>query len=334
MSNETSIASLLTVIGEHDTFFITSHARPDGDALGSALGLMHLLDYMGKKVVVAFADDVPLTYRTLPGVERIDHHLPAQAPQVAIVLECDCIERTGFDPLAFERMNSGSVVNIYHHLSGRPFANFNWIDVKACAVGCMIYDLVIAAGAPISSAMATCLYTAVLTDTGSFTHAGTIASTFALAEHLIQSGADPNRIAQDVYFSNSPGKIRLLGAALSNLQIDGEVAWSVITEEEMERAGAIVEDCEGVVNYLIGIVGVLTAAFLRETTGPEGEHHYRLSLRSKGEIDVAQVAERLGGGGHRNASGCTLHGPLEDATGRIVAALHAACPSGRSTLLA
>ncbi|MES2393713.1 MAG: DHHA1 domain-containing protein [Acidobacteriota bacterium] len=161
-----------------------------------------------------------------------------------------------------------------------------------------------------------------------------MASTFALAEHLIQCGANPNRIAQAIYGSNSPGKIRLLGAALSNLQIDGDVAWSLITELEMEKAGAIVEDCEGVVNYLIGILGIQAAAFIRECPGPNGTPQYRLSLRSKGEIDVAQVAERLGGGGHRNASGCTIDGPMELATSRILTELHAACPSGRPTLLA
>jgi phosphoesterase RecJ-like protein len=332
--NEISIAALLELIGSRHNFFITSHARPDGDAIGSALAFLHMLDALGKHGVVAFADAIPLTYQSLPGVDRIVHTLPATPPEAAIILECDCVERTGFDPALFAQMRAPLTLNIDHHISGRPFADFNWIDTHACAVGSMVYDLVLAAGLSISEPMATCLYTAVLTDTGSFTHPATMASTFALAEHLIQSGADPNRIAQDVYFSNSPGKIRLLGTALSNIQIDGEVAWSLITEEEMERAGAIVEDCEGVVNYLIGILGVEAAVFIRETTGPDGQAQYRLSLRSKGDIDVAAVAERLGGGGHRNASGCTIDGPVHHATQRIVAELHAACPSRRSTLLA
>lgn len=332
MSNEIAINELLQVFSRHRSFFITSHARPDGDALGSALGLMHLLDALGGKVTVAFADPVPNAYRTLPGVDRIVHQLPCTAPDVAIVLECDSIERTGFCCEAFANMGAGMLINIDHHRSARTFGDINWINENACAVGSMVYELIIGAGMAISEPMATCLYTAVLTDTGSFTHAGTIASTFALAEHLIQSGADPNRIAQDIYFSNSPGKVRLLGTALTNMQIDGEVAWSVITEAEMERAGAIVEDCEGVVNYLIGISGVVAAAFLREIPGPDTA--FRLSLRSKGDVDVAEVAEKLGGGGHRNASGCTIPGPADRAARDIVAALHAVCPSGRPTLLA
>ncbi|SEF97878.1 phosphoesterase RecJ domain-containing protein [Bryocella elongata] len=334
MTNESAIAELQRIIARHQSFFITSHARPDGDAIGTSLAVMHLLDALGKHSVVAFADAIPNTYLTLPGVERIVHALPSAAPEVAVILECDSVERTGFDPRSFAAMRPGMVVNIDHHQSGRDYADFNWIDMKACAVAAMIYDLTLAMGIPITCAMATCLYTAVLTDTAAFTHAGTMASTFSLAEHLIQCGADPNGIAQQVYHSNSVGKIRLLGSALSNMQIDGEVAWTLVTEDEMRQAGAQVEDCEGVVNYLIGIAGVRAAAFLREVALPDNDRHYRLSLRSKGEIDVARVAEELGGGGHRNASGCTLEGPADRATARIVAALQAACPSVRSTLLA
>jgi phosphoesterase RecJ-like protein len=334
MTNESAILELQRIIARHQSFFITSHARPDGDAIGTSLALMHLLDALGKHTVIAFADAIPTTYQMLPGVERIVHTFPSEPPEVAVILECDSVARTGFDADEFASMGAGLLVNIDHHQSGRNYGDFNWIDSNACAVAAMIYDLTLAMGIPISSAMATCLYTAVLTDTAAFTHAGTMASTFSLAEHLIQSGADPNGIAQQVYHSNSVGKIRLLGSALSNMQIDGEVAWTLVTEDEMREAGAQVEDCEGVVNYLIGIAGVRAAAFLREVTRAGDDSQYRLSLRSKGEVDVARVAEELGGGGHRNASGCTLEGPADTATSRIVSALQAACPSVRSTLLA
>ena len=240
------------------------------------------------------------------------------APDVAVLLECDGFERTGFGRIAFDHMGAGLTINIDHHLSGKTFASFNWIDPEACAVGAMIYDLAVASGAEITAEMATCLYTAVLTDTGSFTYPSTVAATFALAEHLVESGADANKIAQAVYFSNPPSKIRLLGAALGNMQIEGTVAWSWITQEEMSRADAAVEDCEGIVNYLIGMAGVEAAVFLRELPS---RTEFRLSLRSKGEVDVAKVAERFGGGGHRSASGCTLDGPLDEAVTRIVAEL-------------
>jgi phosphoesterase RecJ-like protein len=318
MSQHNSIAALLTLIRERQSFLITSHARPDGDAIGSAVGLMHLLDAMGKDVQVAFADPIPLIYGYLPGVKRITHSLPATLPDAAILLECDSIERSGFTSIP-----AGLTVNIDHHKSGRRFAGFNWIDPEASAVGAMIYDLAVASGVKISAALATCLYTAVLTDTGSFTYSATTAKTFALAEHLVASGANAHQIAQAVYFSNPPSKIRVLGIALNNMVLDGEVAHAWITHTEMVRAGAVPEDCEGVVNYLIGIAGIETAAFLRELPAENGDPEYRTSLRSKGSVDVSIVAERFGGGGHRNASGCTLAGPLDAARARVVAELHA-----------
>ena len=166
------------------------------------------------------------------------------------------------------------------------------------------------------------MYAAVLTDTGSFTYPSTVAATFGLAEHLLQSGAAANTVAQSVYFSHSPGKIRALGAALFKMEIDECVAWSWITLDEMQRAAATIEDCEGVVNYLISIAGVQAAVFFREV--PDGEH-YRLSLRSKSGVDVARIAEAFGGGGHQNASGCTMVGPLDAARRQVLSELKNAC---------
>jgi phosphoesterase RecJ-like protein len=179
--------------------------------------------------------------------------------------------------------------------------------------------------------MASCLYAAVLTDTGAFTFASTDAFTFGLAEHLLERGADSTGIAQSIYFSHPESKVRLLGIALSNLEVDGEVAWTYVTLDDMERTNAIVEDCEGIVNYLISILGVRAAVFLREL--PDG-NRFRLNLRSKGAVDVAEVAERFGGGGHRNASGCTIDGPITHAAPVLVNELHLACRSACATLLA
>jgi phosphoesterase RecJ-like protein len=322
-----SIASLLRILRETDTFLITSHARPDGDAIGSALGLQHLLEAMGKRVVVAFSDPIPSMYHCLPGVHRILNEIPDQPlPQVAILLECDSIERTGF-----ARIDAQRIVNIDHHQSGRRFADVNWIDPEACAVGAMIYDLAIASGVEITPEIASCLYTAVLTDTGSFTYTGTGAATFGLASHLLERGADANSITQSIYFSNPESKLRVLGVALSNMEIDGEIAWTSLSNLDMERAGAIAEDCEGIVNYLIGIAGVRAAVFLREL--PDGDS-FRLNLRSKGTVDVAEVAERFGGGGHRNASGCTVNGSLAEVAPRMIGELRSACQPDCATLLA
>ncbi len=175
------------------------------------------------------------------------------------------------------------LINIDHHTSGRAFAHVNWIDSNACAVAELVYQLAGAAGIDITPDMATCLYTAVLSDTGSFCYEGTDAHTFELARNLVGHGADPVLIAQEVYFSNPAAKILLLGAALANLQHDGRLAWLWVTQNDMERTHAAEEDCEGIVNYAIGIRGIEVAVFLRELRG----HRVRLSLRSKGRVNVA-----------------------------------------------
>jgi phosphoesterase RecJ-like protein len=342
MTNQQSIVELLGLIRDRHSFLVTSHARPDGDAIGSSIGMMHLLEAMGKEVVVAFADPIPEPFNCLDGVERIVHELPAVAPDAVIILECDCVARTGF-----QQIPAGLTLNIDHHLSGRNYADFNWIDASACAVGALVYEVAIAAGIPISTPMADSLYTAVLTDTGSFNYPATNAATFALADHLVQCGTNPNRIAQAMYFSNPVSKVVLLGTALSNMVIQDEVCWSVISQEDMHRAGASVEDCEGVVNHLIGMAGIEAAILMRQQ--PDHDE-YRLSLRSKGigKVDVALVAEHFGGGGHRNASGCTQHGTAPAIIERVVqnirlqmlpaldraSALPAPSPDRASTLLA
>jgi len=318
--HETQIAALLATFRTHPRFLITSHARPDGDAIGSVLALAEILDQLGCHVEVVFADPIPTTYCTLPNLDRIHH--TASADDIdpthdtpAILLECDGIARTGL--LGLE---GRTLINIDHHASGRPFASVNWIDEHACAVAAMVYRIAVAANVEITPSMATCLYAAILSDTGAFTYASTTADTFALVHDLAAHGANPSRIARDIYFSNPETKIRLLGIALSNLQCDGDLAWAWVTSEDLDRIGAIAEDCEGVVNYLISIAGVESAVFLREV--PETDQ-FRLSIRSKGKINVAQIAEHFGGGGHRSASGCTLDGPLEVAIERILTELRA-----------
>jgi len=317
-SSDHQIRALLAAFRSQPRFLLTSHARPDGDSIGSVLALAEVLDQMGSEVDIVFADPVPEIYRTLPNLGRVHH--ASSANQVApgqntwaILLECDGIARTGL-----EGLEGRTLINIDHHSSGRPFAAINWIDENACAVAAMVYRIAVAAEVEITPSMATCLYTGIISDTGAFTYSSTSSETFALAHHLADRGANPSQIARDIYFSNPASKIRLLGKALSNLQCEGDLAWTWVTVEDMDHIGAAAEDCEGVVNYLISIAGVESAVFLREVANVS---QFRLSIRSKGKIDVARIAEHFGGGGHRSASGCTLDGPLDVATGRILAQL-------------
>lgn len=315
MNSDAKISELLDILRVRHHFVVTSHARPDGDAIGSSLAMTHLLEAMGKRVDVVFSDPIPAIYHVLEGVDRIQHTLPSSTPDAVILLECDCFNRTGFARAEWERMGSCYTINIDHHLSGRECGDFNWIVPSACAVGSLVYEVAVASGVTLSAAMATCLYTAVLTDTGAFTYACTDAKTFALAEHLVELGVDASSVARAIYYSNPASKVHLLGSALRNLHVENSIAWAWITLDDMTEAGAVVEDSEGIINYLISIIGVQAAVFLRELPGESG---VRLSLRSKDSIDVSRVAEEFGGGGHRNASGCTIAADMTQATDLIV----------------
>ena len=305
--------AILAALQEGERFLVCSHSRPDGDAVGSMLAMGMLLKQMGKRPDLVAADRVPAVYRGLPEAGTIRTAMRVHGPYDAVILlECDGLQRTRLRGL--ERMFH---INIDHHSSGKEFGELNWIDRDACSVGELVHRLVKAAGCTVTPEMATCLYTALLTDTGGFCYGGIHASTFSLAGELVEAGADPVRIARDVYFANPFSKMLLLGKALSNLTRDGALTWLWVTHEDMVSAGAVEEDCEGVVNYALSAVGVEAAVFLREL--PEGR--IRLSLRSKGKVNVAAISERLGGGGHENAAGCTLDGPMERATEEILTSL-------------
>jgi phosphoesterase RecJ-like protein len=312
-ATEPALHAILEAIQDAQSVLVTAHARPDGDAVGSVLACGMMLEQLGKQVEMVFSDRVPLIYRWLPCAQRIRHWQRIEGDfDLVILLECDGLERSRLKGLEGRRL-----VNIDHHTSGRNFAHLNWIDTDGCAVAEQVFTLACAADVRITPDMATCLYMAVLTDTGSFCYEGTDAHTFSLAHELVRLGASPARIAQDVYFSNPMSKMLLLGAALANLKRDGRMAWLWVTTSDMERSNAAEEDCEGIVNYAIGIAGVEVAVFLRELPN----HRVRLSLRSKGAVNVAEVAQSFGGGGHENASGCTLPGPLPVATEAILARL-------------
>lgn len=307
------LKEVLKQIELRNRFVLTSHARPDGDAVGSALALCQILRSLGKHAEVVLRDGVPRIYQPLPFADQVIQTDRVNGNyETAIILECDSIQRTRLDGL-----ENRFLINIDHHLSGRPFADVNWIDPDAVATAEMVFRLARAVKAEISPEIATCLYTALLTDTGSFMFAGTNERTFTLARELVRAGADPTQCARRVYFAHSTAKMRLLGAALSNLHREGPLAWFWVTQEQMELCDAKEEDCEGLVNYGLSIQDVEVAAFLREI--PDGR--FRVSLRSKGALNVATVAESFGGGGHECASGCSLDGPLAAAVARILAKL-------------
>ncbi|MBI2821566.1 MAG: bifunctional oligoribonuclease/PAP phosphatase NrnA [Acidobacteria bacterium] len=302
-----SLSAICRFIHDHQYFLVTSHARPDGDALGSELGLALALESIGKRVDVVNRDPHPSTYSELPGIERIviADRVPHRNYDGAFVLECGDVERPELADL-----DKLPIVNIDHHVTNGNFGQLNWNDPAAAAVGEMIYRLLNYSGIALDTRMATNLYIALFTDTGSFQYAGTTAETLEVAAVLVRAGADPTFAARIIYNSNPYERIRLLGLVLNTLQRDptGRIAWIWLTAAILQQSGAGKGDTEGLVNYPLSIKDVMVAAFIRDS----GKGSFRISLRSKGKLDVAAVAQRFGGGGHLNAAGFELKGSQEE----------------------
>jgi bifunctional oligoribonuclease and PAP phosphatase NrnA len=306
---------VVKLIEEKGRFAITSHIRPDGDSLGSSLGLYWLLRARDKDVEVIMHDAVPHAYRKLPGSEDVRVTPVVDRPYDAVfVIECSDIKRPGLIDLEKQH-----VVNIDHHSTTDRFGKINWIDSTASAVGEMILNLCKATGVRVTREIAECVYTAIITDTGSFRYSNTTERTFKIASELLRAGVKPAKISEAVFSSYPWSRIGLQSAVLSTAKRDssGRVAWMRQTLEMQERTGASEDDSDSFVNIPLTVGEVEAVAFLREA----GPGVYKTSLRSKGDINVARIAEKFGGGGHRNAAGCTLKGEWDETERTIVALL-------------
>ncbi len=309
------LSQVVELIESKDSFAITSHIRPDGDGLGSSLGLYWLLRALGKEVEIITRDCVPQAYRNLPGAKDIRTTPKIDRTYDAVfVIECSDISRPGLIDLEKQ-----FVVNIDHHSTSALFGDINWIDATASAVGEMIYNLCKAIGVRVTKEIAECVYTALVTDTGSFHYSNTTERTFKVASELVKAGVKPAKVSQNVFSSYAWSKLSLLSQVLATAHRDasGRVAWMRHSLEMQELAGATEEDSDGFVNYPLTVSEVEAVALLKETA----PGIYRTSLRSKGEINVARIAEKFGGGGHRNAAGCTLRGNWDEAERTIVSLL-------------
>ena len=306
------LSQVVELIESKRRFAITSHVRPDGDSLGSSLGLYWLLRALDKEPEVIMRDPVPLAYQKLPGAELVRVTPRVDLPYDAVfVIECSDVSRPGLIDLEKQ-----FVVNIDHHSTTALFGTINWIDSTASAVGEMIYNLCKAIGVRVTREIAECVYTALVTDTGSFHYSNTTERTFKVASELVRAGVKPAKVSQAVFGSYPWSKVELLGEVLASARRDasGRVAWLRQTIEMQERAGASDEDGDGFVNYPLSCGEVEAVAFLKESAPGV----YRVSLRSKCDVNVARIAEKFGGGGHRNAAGCMLRGSWEEAEETIV----------------
>ena len=306
------LSQVVELIEQKHRFAITSHVRPDGDSLGSSLGLYWLLRGLDKDVEVIMRDSAPHAYRQLPGADLI-RVTPAVDREYdgVFVIECSDIDRPGL--LDLEKQ---FVVNIDHHTSTVLFGTINWIDSTASAVGEMIYNLCKATGVRVTVEIAECVYTALLTDTGSFHYSNTSERTFKIASELVRTGVRPAKTAEAIYGNYQWPKIELLGQVLSTAKRDesGRIAWMRQTLEMQQRTSACEEDTDGFVNLPLTVGDVYAVALFKECSPGV----YRTSLRSKGEVNVAKVAEHFGGGGHRNAAGCTLRGTWDEIENQIL----------------
>ncbi len=308
------------LINRHQRFLITAHERPDGDALGSELAFFHILRSLGKEAVVYNQDATPENYRFLPGSDRIVHELPPREPvEVAVILDCSELERVGKDAGRIAAIPT--LINIDHHISNAGFCEAALIDPLASSTGEMICRLVTHMGLTVGKEAADCLYTALITDTGGFRYGNTGRGTLLAAADLVAAGADPQWVSEHVYEMNPPAKIRLLGAVLPTLTIEegGRVGSLTVTQQAIAAAGALPEHTDGFVDLPRTIRGVEISILYAEL--PDGR--FKLSMRSKGSVNVERVARAFGGGGHTNAAACRMEGDLAEIRRRVIETIRA-----------
>jgi phosphoesterase RecJ-like protein len=294
------------------------HVHPDADVLGTLLALGQALEAQGWTVMYGGPHPAPKLLGFLPGIDRYARLSTTPGPlDVAVLTDCPNPERTE-GLLALARQAGGRVVNIDHHHDNRRYGDVNWVEPRAAATGEMVYALLTALGAPLTRAIATNLFTAIHTDTGSFRYSNVTPDTFRIAGALVAAGADPAFISNQLYERRSARALRLLGETLARVELspDGQVAWLALPAGTVPEAFIEAED---LVNYPRSVDSVRVACLLREHDGG-----VKVSLRGKGDVDVSQIAARFGGGGHPNAAGCTVFGPLEQATQSVLTAVHAA----------
>ncbi|HEY5673249.1 MAG TPA: bifunctional oligoribonuclease/PAP phosphatase NrnA [Malonomonas sp.] len=305
------IQEIVEKIKNSQRFLVVAHENPDGDAIGSTLGLANALREMGKDVVALNVDSVPEIMRFLPGCEQMVTTLPAGAMfDVAFVLDSGDLVRTGI-PVA---KLCKTMINVDHHPHS-DFGDICYLDTSASATAVMICRILEACGYQLSLAVATPLYLGILSDTGSFRYSSANEESFQVAGRLVALGVDTWDIASRLYESLAPERMRLLGLVLPTLEISACGRWASVamTDELLQLSGASEEHTDGFVNYPRAISGVEVALFYRQVADRE----YKISFRSRGKIDVGGMARELGGGGHHNAAGAQVSGTLEEARAKV-----------------
>ena len=295
---------IVDAIGARQRFVLSSHARPDGDSIGSQLAMAYALRALGKHATVVNADAAPTPLMAFPGVPDIQIAPAVEGDfDAAIIMECSALARTGVSGL-----DRCLVINIDHHPGNTGYGAIKWFDASAAACAEMVFDLVGALGVPLTIEIATHIYLGILTDTGSFHYSSISPRTFDICREALAAGVDPVQVARNVYDSNNMGRLKLFGAVLSAMQIDptGRIAIVYLDYEMARAAGGTYEDTEGLINLPLTVKEIQSVVFFKQDEADA----YRVSMRSKGDIDIGAVAKEFGGGGHKNAAGCTVTGAI------------------------
>jgi phosphoesterase RecJ-like protein len=321
MSNLTvtpTLAAIREAVLERQRFLIASHARPDGDSIGSQLAMAYALRALGKEVRVVNSDAPPEHYFEFPGVDEIiitDRVDPDWGRfEAEIIMECGDLHRTGVQGLG-----QAFVINIDHHLGNTMYGAINWFDESASACGEMVFDVIQALDVPLAPEIATHIYLAILTDTGAFHHSNITPRTFDICRQVTEAGVNPASMARRVFDSNSFGKLKLIGALLNSMELQdgGRLAVMCLTQGMLDKADSTVNDTEGIINLPLTAREIQAVVFFKALKAGE----VRVSMRSKYDVDVRAVAAQYGGGGHTNAAGFSVEGEVGAVRGPIIRAL-------------
>ena len=295
---------------------VSSHERPDGDAIGSGMALTLALRAMGTDARMVMCDPPPASLLPFPAVDGLwVTRAVTDTFDAAAIMECSDLARTGVSGL-----DRSPVLNVDHHPGNTHYGVVNWVDESAAACGELVYALVRALGVPFTAEIATHVYLAILTDTGSFHFSHLSPRTFDIAARCVEAGADPEAIARTHYDSNRMARVRLFGSVLSGMAVDpsGRAAILTITPEMAAAADGSYDDTEGLINFPLSVKEVEAVAFFKQDASPD---RWRVSLRSKGPVDIGAIAAAHGGGGHRNAAACRLSGDADTRRAELMAAL-------------
>lgn len=318
MADMQNYSTLLSLFDQYHNFALSTHIHPDGDAIGSELGLYLFLTGLGKSVKMFNTDAVPANYRFLPSWDSIEsaRSVGKYRPEVLIVLDASTLERIGKN-LSQTLSPTQSLINIDHHATAEAFGDINLIVPSASSTSEIVYKLITSHEIPIDKACALCLYTGLMFDTGCFRHSNTTAETHRIAAELIEIGEfTPDKVYRNVYEHVPVEKMHLLSEILSTLQVtdDGKIASVYATQAMFRKTGTTADAVEGVVNQIQAIAGVEVALCASEMM----DRSTKVSLRSQGCVDVSQLAAEFEGGGHVRAAGCRIVMPYPSAIAALV----------------